>query len=204
MAKKENRIIKKLRSDKGASITFGLLLFLICAIISSVVLVAGTGAAGRMSGMSKTEQRYYSVSSTAKLITDQLKDASATVIKIGDQQYLVSGSDLKPISEDPASAIDSLPEYIAYKTGSFDGSGGSFKLELDMKQLNEDASDVSIDATVDNNDKLTLKIDDHDYNMTLVFSTNKKTMPVDISSDDGVQSGDKTVYGWSLSSATGK
>ena len=74
MTNKENRIMKKLRSDVGASITFGLLLFLVCAVISAVVLVAGTTAAGRLSGMSKTEQRYYSVTSTAKLIQEELLD----------------------------------------------------------------------------------------------------------------------------------
>ena len=204
MAEPKNRILRKLRSDKGASITFGLLLFLVCAIISSVVLVAGTGAAGRMSGMSQTEQRYYSVNSTAKLITEELKDASATIIKIGDKQYLVSGSNLKEITGDPASAISSLPEYIAYKTGGFDGSGGTFDLELDMKQLDPDATDVSMNAAVSSDDKLSIKIDNDDYNMTLVFSTNKKTMPVDISSDEGTSSGEKTVYSWTLSSASGK
>ena len=79
---KENRIMKKLRSDVGASITFGLLLFLVCAVISAVVLVAGTTAAGRLSGMSKTEQRYYSVTSTAKLIQEELEGGSESAVAI--------------------------------------------------------------------------------------------------------------------------
>ena len=40
-----NGIGQKLRSDRGASITFALLLFLVCAVVSSVVIVAGTAAA---------------------------------------------------------------------------------------------------------------------------------------------------------------
>ena len=34
----------KLNSQRGASITFALLLFLVCAVVGSVVLTAGTGS----------------------------------------------------------------------------------------------------------------------------------------------------------------
>ena len=57
----EIRKKEKLTSNKGASITYALLLFLVCAVVASIVLTAGTAASGRMSKISEMEQRYYSV-----------------------------------------------------------------------------------------------------------------------------------------------
>ncbi len=62
---------RKLQSQRGASITFALLIFLVCAVIGSVVLGAGTAAAGRISGLAKSDQRYYSVTSAARLIEEK-------------------------------------------------------------------------------------------------------------------------------------
>ncbi len=59
-------IKNKLQSRRGASITFALLLFLVCAVISSVVIVAATASAGRMSGVKETDQRYYAAIEAAK------------------------------------------------------------------------------------------------------------------------------------------
>lgn len=77
-----NNFKKKLRSDKGASITFGLLLFLVCAVVSSVVLVSATTAAGRMKGIAETDQRYYSVTSASELMKDLIDGESASVVKV--------------------------------------------------------------------------------------------------------------------------
>ena len=61
------RTIKaKLRSRRGASITFALLLFLVCAIISGVVIVAASTVGGRMSGLRETDQRYYGATEAAR------------------------------------------------------------------------------------------------------------------------------------------
>ena len=62
----------KLRSRRGASLTFALLLFLVCAVIASVVIVAGTTAAGRMSQMAPADQRYYAAMSAARLLKSQI------------------------------------------------------------------------------------------------------------------------------------
>lgn len=58
----------KLRSQRGASITFALLLFLVCAVVSSVVVVAGSAVGGRMSQLAASDQRYYAVTSAAELL----------------------------------------------------------------------------------------------------------------------------------------
>lgn len=75
----------KLSSQKGASITYALLLFLVCAVISSVVLTAGTAASGRMSQIAEMDQKYYSVTSAAELIKELVNSkrivAERTLVK---------------------------------------------------------------------------------------------------------------------------
>ena len=67
-----NRVKRKLNSERGASITWALLIFLVCAVVGSVVLVAGTSASGRLSKLAETDQRYYAVSSSAGVLRDVL------------------------------------------------------------------------------------------------------------------------------------
>lgn len=74
-------IKQKLSSQRGASLTFALLIFLVCAVVGSVVLTAGTAASGRMSKVTEMDQRYYSVSSAAKLLADAITDKSLVVIE---------------------------------------------------------------------------------------------------------------------------
>ena len=98
--------MKKLRSEKGASITFALLIFLVCAVVSSVVLTAATASAGRMSQTAKMDQMYYSVASAAKLLSADLDGRTIVVIKRTTQS---SGS--------------STEDYYVYdKNGSAPGS----------------------------------------------------------------------------------
>ena len=74
-------IRNKLRSRRGASLTFALLLFLVCAVVGSVVLTAGTAASGRMSQIAEMDQRYYSVHSAARLLIDMMEKSDVRVEK---------------------------------------------------------------------------------------------------------------------------
>ncbi len=67
-------VINKLHSRKGASITFALLAFLVCAVISAVLIAAGLASSGRVSGLAKSDRRYYAVTSAAQLFCDTLND----------------------------------------------------------------------------------------------------------------------------------
>lgn len=67
------------RSERGASITFALLLFLVCAAVGSVVLTAATASSGRMSRLSEMDRRYYCVSSAASLLRDCMDGATVTI-----------------------------------------------------------------------------------------------------------------------------
>lgn len=75
-------IQKKIRSRRGASITFALLLFLVCAVLSSVVIVAATTASGRISRLAETDQRYYAVTSAAELLRDVMREKTVSLVKV--------------------------------------------------------------------------------------------------------------------------
>lgn len=94
-SRKKNNASRKLSSERGASITFALLLFLVCAALSAVILVAATTASGRMSSISQTDQRYYSVTSAAVAIRDMLSDGTVTVLTVNDVEHTFN----KPINQ---------------------------------------------------------------------------------------------------------
>ena len=103
-----NRIRQKLTSQSGASITYALLLFLVCAVVSSVVLAAGTAASGRMSQSVSNDQRYYSVTSAAEFLKKEIDGESVVLKKAatdGDDAYAASGSVKKLFSDISKSAI---------------------------------------------------------------------------------------------------
>ena len=78
MKRKPNNV---LRSRTGASITFALLLFLVCAVVGALVLTAGSAAAGRVSNLAQSDQRYYSVSSAAGLLAQELSGKTVKIVQ---------------------------------------------------------------------------------------------------------------------------
>ena len=80
-------ISSKLKSESGASISFALLLFLVCAVVSSIVIVAGTTVSGRLSQMAEMDQRYYAVTSAARLLIDLIDEKSVVVELQEDVTY---------------------------------------------------------------------------------------------------------------------
>lgn len=122
----------KIKSERGASITFALLLFLVCAVLGSVILTAASAAAGRMAGMAEMDQRYYAVSSASELLKDWLDGKETTIkqtaITVTKKTYINGIHDTTqdvPVSSSEgysvdgttfsASAIPSLKSYIAFK-----------------------------------------------------------------------------------------
>lgn len=76
-----NRICSKLRSGKGASITFALLLFLVCAVLCSVIITAASTASGRMASMAVSDQRYYAVTSACSMLKEMIDGETVTIRK---------------------------------------------------------------------------------------------------------------------------
>ncbi|MBR2547689.1 MAG: hypothetical protein IKF07_05825 [Eubacterium sp.] len=104
-----NRSIKKLRSGKGASITFALLLFLVCAVLSSIIITAASAATGRISNMAETDQRYYSVTSASILLKDLICDKTVTVVDVTPE----GGSSSRYVLEDVSSG-EATANYSSY------------------------------------------------------------------------------------------
>ena len=111
-------IKKKLKSQNGASISFALLLFLVCAVLSSAIIVAGTAAAGRLSRLAEADQRYYAVTSAAGLLSRDIGGRTVTVEyskKTGKVTPAGSPTILSDASEKLVEALSSTDEDAADK-----------------------------------------------------------------------------------------
>lgn len=86
----QKRLTEKLKSERGASLSLALLLFMVCAVIGSIVLVAATTAAGRLSDMQQADQRYFSVQSAAHLLIDELDGQSYTMTREKDEDLTIT------------------------------------------------------------------------------------------------------------------
>lgn len=75
-------IRKKLKSQAGASISFALLLFLICAGIGAIVLNAGTTSTSKLINRATMDKRYYEVTSAAEFLKERFEgEGRETVIE---------------------------------------------------------------------------------------------------------------------------
>ena len=106
-----HKLKQKLKSQTGASITFALLLFLVCAVVGSAVLVAGTAAAGRMSKVAEMDQRYYAVNSAARLLNDLMeRDEIRYQLKEAESVKPIAGGG-QPAGDPTGDSDDSGEEY---------------------------------------------------------------------------------------------
>lgn len=68
-----NEKYKRGRAQSGASLPLALLLMLICALLTSVVLAASTGVAGRFKNLTEMDAHYYSATSAAGLLAKEIE-----------------------------------------------------------------------------------------------------------------------------------
>ncbi len=180
------KLKQKLNSQTGASITFALLLFLVCAVVGSAVLAAGTAAAGRMSKIAEMDQRYYAVNSAARLLVDTIQEKPLEIVKketaeTGTPVYEIDG---EPVS-DPASSITSIPLEAAYWLGYLSTEKISepmpLKLALrsDKAELNN-SIEVLVDETINPDGSLIFEIrnktsgtDTAQYGLRMSFGLDK-------------------------------
>ena len=66
------RLVHKARSQRGASMSMALMLFLVVTVVASVALTAATATSGRYSQLADMDRSYYNVTSAAKLFWDEL------------------------------------------------------------------------------------------------------------------------------------
>lgn len=161
-------IRNKLRSRRGASLTFALLLFLVCAVVGSVVLTAGTAASGRLARLAESEQRFYAVNSAAELIVSQLcgEDNKVTIgmKKNADGTYTNTLPTKKTLASDLATylvfgslSVDvdgTETQFNAIPVYKADSSANTFELVV---QVN-DMPDVLVTAKFINGYQLNLTV----------------------------------------------
>ena len=156
------KLKQKLKSQTGASITFALLLFLVCAVVGSAVLVAGTAAAGRMSKVAEMDQRYYAVNSAARLLADTIQEKPLEIVKKETAGGLVYTIDGKSVSN-PESSITSIPIEAAYWLGYLRAEKITERKQLKLAlssnktELNDGIA-VTIDETINPDGSLIFEI----------------------------------------------
>jgi hypothetical protein len=75
------RGIKKLKSDRGVSLSVALLFFLVCAILASMLIAAATAANGRAASVIESRQDDSAAVSGARLIADQLQKDVVIIVE---------------------------------------------------------------------------------------------------------------------------
>ena len=157
------RISAKLKDQSGASITYALLLFLVCAVVSTVVLAAGTAASGRMSQSVESDQRYYAVTSAAEYLKKQL-DGKSWIQRTDEEGNVSPGGGVAE-----SSLLNAFSSAIVGESALPDNLG-----TLKLEASGHDELAVDINATLDA-DRLTLALSNHDtskgtYTLEMEFS----------------------------------
>ena len=126
-----NRVKRKLKNQTGASITFALLLFLVCAVLSSVIIVAATAASGRMSKIAETDQRYYAVTSAAELLKNLFKEPHDTVsvVEVIETPYTITYTD--GVADPPVTGTPVTKVYIVADKKAAEISKSDYKNDDD-------------------------------------------------------------------------
>ena len=186
---------RKLGSQAGASITFALLLFLVCAVISSVVIVAATAAGGRLSKLAEMDQRYYAVTSAAELLKHEIDGKTVIVTQSKDAEgnpvytarYKDADADAEDILADASTRLVS-------------GSTEAQTFELTATGIADAALNCTIAESIGTDKLLTFDISNTGgaagsiYRLRLVFTPNIRTSAPD--ADGSV----KTTLTWSFQS----
>ena len=207
-----NALKNKIKSQRGASITFALLLFLVCAIISGVVVVAATAVGGRASKMAEMDQRYYAVNSAAELLRDVLENQTAvvttgtkTVSTIDQDGNITKKQQQKVENGNPVTDVEGNPVYEDVD----DTSDSDLPIELTVNGTTVAISDASLvalaalklcDATtadlsatgpltitgtgIDDDTKAALEV-----KITPILDTANKTLTLDVSNNNNTNKG---------------
>lgn len=97
MKKMQKRVLRKIKSTKGASLSIAILLFMVCAVLGGIILASATAAGGRVRNLSDSDKRYYNITSAAQLLAEELS-RKQVVIERKKTYYAVTdaaGQDLQ-------------------------------------------------------------------------------------------------------------
>lgn len=134
------KIGRKLRSSCGSSILFALLLLLVCTVIGSVVLTAGTAAAGRLAETAEMDQRFYAVQSAAQLFKEKFDGQTVEIVRTKtttEEEYNSLVTDESGnVSSSPEGSADPVCDYdLKWGNNSFVGMGQSILRDAAIELL---------------------------------------------------------------------
>lgn len=173
---------EKLKNRRGASLMAALLLFLVCAVVGSAVLVAGTAATGRMSKIAETDRRYYSVNSAAGLFIDLLDGKTVTIKETapaaGTRSYEVKEGDGSYTPVNPMTPPTSFPLVLACRIAS-DPLPAAASLSLSPTEEGSAPPLAAVLSTVMiveriSEDTLDYTISSGEYSLQLIFAADRR------------------------------
>lgn len=189
------RIKDKLKSQKGTSIFFGLLLFLAAAILSAVMVNGAVTTIKRVKSDRQAEQNYLICSSSAKLLQDAITDTkvvktvTVTVTQQGKRgetksetttAWSVEGADSAETASPFGTILQSyVKEYVEYREKGLQASFPEKKLDISLpsgltEQLKE-ATGASAVLTIDSGTEETSDAENLGCYITVKFSVGSGT-----------------------------
>lgn len=197
------RIREKIRSDKGASITFALLIFLVCAVVSSVILVAATTASGRISQEAQNDQRYYSVMSASELLKDTIDGTSVTYVEVKNtEDDIISEWTINDKPESSFSSVTAIGDISIQENAAYElfcnktGIDKNLSLEVDSAEVADNIKDalaVTIKEIMDvNTGDLTFRLSNNSSNSSTAKYTLIISFHADIRETVGKNAGENT------------
>lgn len=190
----------KIKSENGASIAFALLLFLVCIVVSTIIITAATAASGRLSNLAKMDQKYYLVNSVAEMIEDTFNN-EVVVVKTIEKDYKGGSGNSDPLNEThtykyvKSDTTDSVVEYeleglplqmMNYINGSSEVASYTLTLEDSNDQLLTNGAVVKLSKN--GYGKLIVAVSDNSsdndrYTLSLIFNYDN-TAPVQYVRDE--------------------
>ena len=135
-------VFNKLHSRKGASLTFALLAFLVCAVVGAVLLASAQAASGRVSGLADMDRRYYAVTSAAQLFCDSL-DGQTVSMERTQTKYSYASTCFDYTSDDGAWVETILPNTFP---DGFRAKDDEYELRMKWHDQDEEMAYQAIDS----------------------------------------------------------
>ena len=100
LTKMKKRVSRKFKSERGASLSIAILLFMVCAVLGGIILASATAASGRLKNLVESDKRYYSVTSAAQLLAKELSE-SKVVIERAKTSYQFTDAAGEEVTDPP-------------------------------------------------------------------------------------------------------
>lgn len=152
-------MINKLKSNRGATMILALALFLICVMVSSIILVVAASSSGRVSQQVKEQQAYLSVSSAADIVATELDRCNKYVLEDGVE--LVAERELEGVFEDlmNKAAFSVYMNHVAYTD--------TITLKMTVPDTRLSDATCSFQMATDYNVEVIVKTADSNYSIVI-------------------------------------